>query len=270
VTGGGGGTEYTEDAAAAANPVGGAQILVRADTPAGIATTDGDNVAQRGSNFGAAYVTLLDGSGAVVDPIDASTHDSAIGTTGPVLMLEAADQDGSALPNAVSAEGDAVRAKASLSGVQYVMCVNEDGSAVGTLNVNSHAVTNAGTFAVQNTPSATGGCDIFRSLDIDESEEEIKATAGTLYGWWFANLATTTRFLKFYNATAANVTVGTTTPVLTFPMPGNSSDDVAANALGGVGIKFDTAMTVACTTGLADNDTGAPSANDVVINCFYK
>lgn len=61
--GGGGGTEYTEDAAAAANPAGPVNILIRKDTPAAETTTDGDNVAQRGTNYGAAYVTLLDTSG---------------------------------------------------------------------------------------------------------------------------------------------------------------------------------------------------------------
>ena len=116
---------------------------------------------------------------------------------------------------------------------------------------------------------ASGGCSIFRSLDLDETEEEAKATAGTVYGWYIASLATTTRFLKFYNATAANVTVGTTTPVLTIPIPGNATDDIGANMLGGVGIKFDTAITVAATTGVADADTGAPGANEVVVNIFY-
>jgi len=30
------------------------------------------------------------------------------------------------------------------------------------------------------------------------------------------------------------------------------------------GIQFDTAITIAATTGFADNDTGAPGANDVI------
>lgn len=61
VTGGGGGVEYTEDAAAAANPVGGALIVVREDARAGtLTTTDGDNVALRGNNFGELYVKHTD------------------------------------------------------------------------------------------------------------------------------------------------------------------------------------------------------------------
>lgn len=61
VTGDGGGTEYTEDAAAAANPVGGALIVIREDGRAGsLTTTDGDNVALRGNNFGELYVKHTD------------------------------------------------------------------------------------------------------------------------------------------------------------------------------------------------------------------
>ncbi len=57
----GGGTQYTEDAAAAANPVGNALILVREDGLAGSLTnTDGDNVAARGNNKGELYVKHTD------------------------------------------------------------------------------------------------------------------------------------------------------------------------------------------------------------------
>lgn len=60
VTGAGGGTQYTEDVAAAADPVGTALNLIRADTPAAVTTTDGDNVAARGTNKGELYVKQSD------------------------------------------------------------------------------------------------------------------------------------------------------------------------------------------------------------------
>ena len=73
VTGGGGGTEYTEDAAAAANPVGNTLIMVREDGRAGSLTTaDGDNVAARGNNKGELYVKTTD-SDALLTTIDADT-----------------------------------------------------------------------------------------------------------------------------------------------------------------------------------------------------
>jgi len=140
----------------------------------------------------------------------------------------------------------------------------------GADGTNDGDVASANPLPTRLAPLATGGCDLFRSIDLDESEEEVKATAGTVYGVWFSNTATASRFLKFYNATAANVTVGTTTPVLTLALPGNSTDDVSGVFSIAQGIAFSTAITVAATTGVADNDSGAPGANDVLVNIFYK
>lgn len=114
-------------------------------------------------------------------------------------------------------------------------------------------------------PHASGGLSIFRSLDLDETEEDIKTSAGQLYGYYFANTNASARYLKFYNATAANVTVGTTTPVLTFYLPPTTAGHIEFSH----GIAFSTAISAAATTGVADNDTGAPSANDVILNAFY-
>jgi hypothetical protein len=139
----------------------------------------------------------------------------------------------------------------------------------GADGTNDGDISTANPLPVRVLPTTANGCDVFRSLDLDETEEDVKTTAGTVYGLWFSNTATATRFLKFYNATAANVTVGTTTPVLTLALPGNTSDDVSGVFSIGAGIKFSTAICVAATTGLADNDTGAPSANDVIVNIFY-
>jgi hypothetical protein len=120
-------------------------------------------------------------------------------------------------------------------------------------------------------PHTKGGLQTFRSLDLDETEEDVKTSPGQIYGAIVCNRSTDTLYLKIYNDTAANVSVGSTTPKLTIPIPGNSTDDIAAILnLGGNGIEFDTAISVAVTTGLADNDTGAPATNDFVINLFYK
>jgi len=124
---------------------------------------------------------------------------------------------------------------------------------------------------VNPQPHTTGGLSTARSLDLDETEEDIKTAAGQVYGWNITNFATSTRYVKFYNATAANVTVGTTTPLFTLAIPGNATDDtMLAQALGGMGITFDTAISWAATTGLADNDTGAPGASEVAGTVWYK
>lgn len=153
-------------------------------------------------------------------------------------------------------------------------------------NGGSLTVDNGGTFAVQNnaaTPSGTnligdvgisvrtsGGTTLYKNIDVDESEDEIKGTAGQVYWIHAMNLSASVLFLKLYNATAANVTVGTTTPDLTFPIPTQGDTNGAGFVLSiPNGIAFGTAITVAATTGVADNDSGAPGANTVVLNMGY-
>lgn len=119
---------------------------------------------------------------------------------------------------------------------------------------------------VELVSTGAAGLTIFRSLDLDESEEAVKASAGVVYAIEITNRSTAARYVKFYNATTANVTVGTTTPVMTLCLEGSQGMSWSIPQ----GIAFDTAISAAATTGLADNDTGAPSANDVVIHVFYK
>lgn len=135
---------------------------------------------------------------------------------------------------------------------------------------NSITVDNAGTFVVQARPETSGGVSVFRSLDLDESEEDVKQSAGQIYGYYIANLATSIRYVKFYNATAANVTVGTTAAFMTLPIPAASSGGVAANLSLAYPIPFDTALAIAATTGLSDTDTGAPGADELIVNILYK
>lgn len=201
----------------------------------------------------------------------------------------------------------------------------------GTVSVNSHAVTNAGTFVTQEngsaltslqllddtvfaddsaftvatskvtsiglladetstdsvdegdiglprmtldrkqiavlSPHATGeSLDTFFSIDLDETEEDIKGTAGKIYGYYIYNSTAATLYVRFYNSTSAGVTVGTTAAILVIPIPAGA----AANCSFPQGIGFSTALCAAATTGVAANDTGAPAANALVINVFYK
>jgi len=246
LSGAAGGTEYTEDDAAAANPVGGALLLVRADTPAGRTTTDGDNVAATGTDKGELHVKHTDSV--------AITH-AALTELASAIDTEVQVDVVGALPAGTNAIGKL----AANSGVD-----------IGDVDVLSIA---AGTNAIGNVGligRTTGGMTIFRSLDLDESEEDVKTSAGQVFSISAFNQTAAPLYLKFYNATAANVTVGSTTPVLTFVVPGNADSDGAGFIWNNeIGFAFSTAITVACTTGVADSDTGAPGANDCVINIGY-
>jgi hypothetical protein len=142
--GGGSGVQYVEDAAAAADPTGTAVILVRKDTPAATVTTDGDNIAQRGSNFGAAYVTLLDTSGNPVAVGGGTQYtEDAVAAADPVgtaLIMVRKDT----LASEVSADGDNIAARSTSKGEQYVKHVDPI-SISGTVPVSGTVTANAGT-----------------------------------------------------------------------------------------------------------------------------
>lgn len=385
----GGGTEYTEDAASASDPVGGAVILVRADTPATITSADGDNVAQRGTNYGAAYVTIIDSSGnpvsigggtqydedtahssgdkltmagvvradtaaslanadgdrtaLIVDgsgrlhvnvgnsvtvgdgggslTVDGTVAATQSGTwnvaaltsiTNPVAVTDnsgsltvddggtsltvdgtiTANQGGTwnitnisgtvSLPTGAATAANQSTANTALAAIQTAVETLDNaisGSEMQVDVVTLPGVTQSGTWTVQpgntanstpwlvtNTPATSGGYSTFRSIDLDETEEEIKGSAGQLFGWFIFNASSTDLFVKIYNATAASVTVGTTTPVLTIPLPPGGASNIEFSN----GVAFSTAITAACTTGVADSDTGAPGANECIANFFYK
>ena len=114
------------------------------------------------------------------------------------------------------------------------------------------------------------GNSLYKNIDVDESEDQVKATSGRVYWIHAINLSAAVLYLKFYNKTAANVTVGTTVPDLTFPVPSNGGTDGAGFVLPiPNGMVFNTAITIAATTGIADGDSGAPGANEVIVNLGY-
>lgn len=104
-----------------------------------------------------------------------------------------------------------------------------------------------------------------KNIDVDESEDAVSAAPCILKGFYaYANVAAgTKRYLKLYNDTVANVTVGTTVPDMTFELDGTQG------LIWSTPLLWSAALTVAATTGVADNDTGAPGANEVIFNCGY-
>jgi hypothetical protein len=104
----------------------------------------------------------------------------------------------------------------------------------------------------------------YRNINLGTTGQVIKASTGQLGGWYLFNNAAAARFVKLYNqATAPDQTA---TPLLTIQLPAGGG----ANLLAVAGIDFTTGISARATTGVADNDTGAPSANDVIVNILYR
>lgn len=165
----GGGTQYTEDAASAANPVGNAIVVVRDDARAGgITTTDGDNVALRGTNSGELYVKHVD----TIAATQSGAWSVAVGSALPAGANNIGDVDVLSLPalpagtnnigdvDVLSVPSDPFGANADAASATGLISaklrfIASTGIPVtGTVTVGSHAVTNAGTFAVQENGDA--------------------------------------------------------------------------------------------------------------------
>lgn len=95
----------------------------------------------------------------------------------------------------------------------------------------------------------------------------LKASAGTLYALYVVNLNAAVRYLKFYNKASAP-TVGSDTPVMTLPIPASTT---GAGFVWNMdpGWSFSTGIAYATTTGVADADTGAVAANEIIIAGIY-
>lgn len=217
-----------------------------------------------GSGVLADKVVLVNGADAAEAPVDATNGLKVdVAANGVIGEVQATPTANTVLAR-LKAISDAIANITSGTEAQV--------DVVASLPAGTNVV--GGVFPVDsgdNRVDPIGPSTIFRSIDIDESEEEVKATAGTLYWLHAVNRTASPLYLKFYNATAASVTVGTTTPVMTFVVPtlGDTNGAGFAFSFGAGGTTFSTAISVACTTGLADNDTGAPGANACVINLGY-
>lgn len=153
ITSFGGGTQYVEDVAAPTDPTGTAKVMVRADTPATVATTDGDWVAQRSTNYGAGYVQVVTSAGAFVDTFGGGTQfadGAARGTaTGTLAMVD----DGALIQ---SAAGDT-------AGRQIIVGAAADAAAVagnpllvaGSDGTNARTIRTATDGTVRTDPTGT-------------------------------------------------------------------------------------------------------------------
>lgn len=121
-------------------------------------------------------------------------------------------------------------------------------------------------------PHTSGGLTPWVSLDLDETEEDIKTSPGQVYWFHAANRTTSPLYLRFYNDTAANVVVGTTATFFgPFEIPANANDHtIEIGNFGGNGVPFSVAISASVTTGSAADNAGAPAADACIVNVLYK
>ena len=92
----------------------------------------------------------------------------------------------------------------------------------------------------------------------------VKASVGKVFSIVAFNLNAAPRYLKLYDKASAP-TVGTDTPKWVLMIPGNTAGAGFSIPLP-MPLKFANGIALAITTGIADTDTGAVAANEIVVN----
>jgi len=145
---------------------------------------------------------------------------------------------------------------------------------LGVFVANSVTIGNAANAAipiafngtVAPASSATGAMTKARVMAVASTNAtSVKASAARLYEIHLCNISAAIKHVKFYNKASAP-TVGTDVPVATYPIAANGGriDFDSTN-----GISFATGLAFAITGAVADTDTTAVAANDVVGELLY-
>src|SRR3990167_6391240 len=188
----GGGTQYTEDAPAAADPIGTALIMVRDDALSAQTTADGDNVAVRGTDKGELYVKhadtmVVDGS-AVTQPVSlASVPSHAVTNAGTFAVQEASGAAIAASLSVVDDWDNAASDGASVSGD----VAHDSADAGEPVKVGFKAISPDGT-----APPVV-------------AENDRSNANGDLNGRQYVNTVHPENFSYHYDSTSAVVTDGT-------------------------------------------------------------
>ena len=167
----GAGTQYTEDAAAAADPIGTALNLIRKDTPASEVSLDGDNIAARGNSAGAQYVEVLSGTAKIGG--DAANGLDVDVTRLPALVAGSAnigDVDVLTVPAPLSTTGGGTEAAAMR------VTIANDSTGVLSIDDGGNIITVDGTVAVTNA----GLTELAAAIDTEVQVDIVAALpAGT-------------------------------------------------------------------------------------------
>ena len=200
----------------------------------------------------AAIGKLAANSGVDIGDVDVMSVVPGTGATNLGKAEDAAHSSGDVGVMALGVRNDALDALAGADGDYAPLQVNALGAAF-----------------VQPAPAASGGLTISRQIDVDETEDEISSSACQLYFISAQTVDATPLYLHFYNATAASVTVGTTTPLMTYIIPAQSDGNGAGLLVEvSMGIPFSTAMSIAATTTVGG--TTGPGANECIVTVGYK
>lgn len=255
------------------------------------------------SALGAGGGLKVDGSGTALPVSGTVTANAGTNTSTAALALETGGNLAT-IASDLGAKTDAANTATdttSVSGISIWKQVSKSVQAMatslsGTLTVAAHAVTNAGTFAVQaaqagtwnigsittlpalpagtnnigtvnsqTVPTTTGGLSTYHlAAAASTNATNIKASAGQLYGYMISNTSAAYSYVAFHNSASAPTAGASIFFKIGIPAGG------AANVEFSNGVAFSSGIGITTVTGAADSSSTAVAANDLIINVFYK
>lgn len=122
----------------------------------------------------------------------------------------------------------------------------------------------------QNTFLADAKIQVKSNISVNNTTAVIlKSTGGTVYSVDAFNNGASIAYVKLYNASSA--TCGSGTPQARYMIPyGTSSSGGGFNVSNINGDAYANGIVMCITTGIADNDTTAPAANQFIVNVHLK
>ena len=140
---------------------------------------------------------------------------------------------------------------------------------IGADGTNDGDVSSANPLPITESPATSGGLSITKLISAATTNAtSVKASAGQLYAVEAFSTSNTATYLKLFNSSSAPP-VGTDTPVKVLTIPGNTRGaGLVINW--DKGLAFSSGIAFGLTTGVADSDTGAVAANEIVVNLDYS
>lgn len=285
------------DSVAGATDEGILAVAVRDDALATLTPVDGDYTQFRTNARGAQWVAL-DSTAAQTVTLAAGTatneivgdvaQDAAISGNPVSVGLRAS----TAIPTAMSADGDSVYGWADLNGAVVVAgrIVDDAAFTPGTSRVHPIAFQadetatdsvdegDAGcprmtldrkVIVTQYAHAAAGGTSNYTALSTAAVlTAEIKGSAGRVYSLECFNINAAARFVRLYNQTGAPASTDTANVVWQGVIPGATTGG-GFTITWPLGKQFATGIGIRASTGIAHNDTGALAANELTFNVSY-
>ncbi|KKM13476.1 hypothetical protein LCGC14_1715890 [marine sediment metagenome] len=143
------------------------------------------------------------------------------------------------------------------------------GTVIGDVNLGATDNAVLDSIVTNQSARSTGGCKMFTSVDLDQTEEDVTTGATTIYGIYAWNLTAAPLWLQLFNTNT--VTVGTTAPTNNFMIPANADSDGSGVVIPipDKGLAYSTALTVAITTA-SGTTNGAPGVGDAGIVVLFQ